>query len=61
MFAGQEVEITVRTVEPEENEMSERKRLLLDVVNENLKNAPVISADIDIRKLIDESQYPASQ
>jgi hypothetical protein len=60
LFAGQEVEITVRSVEPSTPEMSpEVKNALLEMIRDNRLNAPVISPDIDIRGLIDESQYPS--
>jgi hypothetical protein len=54
MFAGQEIEITVTSVEP----VQKNKEKLLEMMRENRLNAPVISPDIDIRKLIDESQCP---
>jgi len=60
LFAGQEVEITVRSVETPAPEMSpEVKNALLEMIRDNRLNAPVISPDIDIRGLIDESQYPS--
>jgi len=60
LFAGQEVEITVRSVEPSTPEMSpEVKNALLEMIRDKRLNAPVISLDIDIRGLIDESQYPS--
>ena len=52
MFAGQEVEIIVKSVEPQEKEFSEGQKGLLKMIDENLKNAPVISKDIDIHNLI---------
>jgi DNA-binding protein len=55
LFAGQEVEIVVKSVGPEIN----RKTELLEMIKRNRQNAPVIASDIDIRGLIDESQYPA--
>jgi len=55
LFAGKEVEITIKSVEPT---IKKDKKRLLEMVNDSRANAPVISPDIDIRKLIDESQYP---
>jgi hypothetical protein len=58
LFADEEVEITIKTVVPERHETSESKKLLLDMINENRRSAPVIAHDVDIRSLIDDSQYP---
>ncbi|HEY4324324.1 MAG TPA: hypothetical protein VGN20_10065 [Mucilaginibacter sp.] len=58
LFAGKEVEITVKTIEPEENDHSTRSKGLLEMINGNRKKAPVISKNIDIRGLIDDAQYP---
>ena len=59
MFAGQEVEIVVKSVNPEENGFHKNQKVVLKMINENRKKAPVIAPDIDIRTLIDNSQYPA--
>ncbi len=59
MFAGQEVEITVKSVETKGEESSKDQKKLLGMISENRQYAPVISPDIDIRGLIDEAQYPA--
>ena len=59
LFAGQEVEITVKSVEPKEGALTQAKKRLLLMIGENRQNAPVIAPDIDIRSLIDDSQYPA--
>jgi len=59
MFAGQEVEIIVKTVEAKEKTLSEGQKRLLEMISENREKAPVIAHDVDIRSLIDDSQYPA--
>ena len=59
MFAGQEVEIIVKTVGAREKTLSEGQKRLLEMINENRQKGPVIALDVDIRSLIDYSQYPA--
>jgi len=59
MFAGQEVEITVKTVDSNQEELSTNTSRLIEMIRDNRSNAPVISQDIDIRALIDEAQSPA--
>jgi hypothetical protein len=59
LFAGQEVEIIVKSVEPNNEEPSENQKRLLKFINENRNLAPVIAPDIDIRGLIDDAQYPS--
>ena len=59
MFAGQEVEIIVKTVEAKEKTLSQGQKTLLEMINENREKAPVIALDVDIRSLIDDSQYPS--
>jgi hypothetical protein len=58
LFAGQEVEIIVKTLEPKKNAVSKGENKLLKMINDNRKRAPVIASDVNIRSLIDESQYP---
>ena len=58
LFAGQEVEITVKTIEPEKKRPFTGQKELLEMVKRNRESAPVISPDIDIRALIDDSQCP---
>jgi hypothetical protein len=58
MFAGQEVEIIVKSVDPK-NDSSINKKGLLKMINENRQKAPVINPDIDIRGLIDNAQNPS--
>jgi len=58
MFAGQEVEITIKSIEPREENIHTDNKKLLDMIRESRRNAPLISQDVDIRGLIDESQYP---
>jgi CxxC motif-containing protein len=55
LFAGQEIEITIKSVEPVQKD----REKLMEMMKENRLNAPIISPDIDIRSLIDESQYPS--
>lgn len=59
IFAGQEVEITVKSIGTNEQKFSGDKKKLLEMISENRLSAPVISPDINIRGLIDDSQYPA--
>jgi len=58
-FAGQEVEIIVKPVEPKEKEFSKGQKKLLEMIRENRQSAPVIALNVDIQSLIDDSQYPA--
>jgi hypothetical protein len=58
LFAGQEVEITIKTIEPEKKAFPNGKKRLLEMIDENRQKAPVIAPDIDIRNLIDNPQYP---
>ena len=59
MFAGQEVEITIKSVKPEKHQpAAEHNQKLVEMIRESRTNAPVISPNTDIRALIDESQYP---
>jgi len=53
MFAGQEVEIIVKTVEPKEKVLSKNQKRLLEMIRENRHNAPVIAMGVDIQGLID--------
>ena len=55
MFAGQEVEIIVKSVEPKEKETSDGQKRLLKMISENRIKAPVIAQDIDIQSLIANS------
>ena len=57
LFAGEEVEITVKTVKPKHADTSANKKILLEMIEENRRSAPVISPNVDIRALIDGSQY----
>lgn len=59
MFAGQEVEITVKSVDsPQKKSASPVNSNLLQMIKDNRKAAPVISPDVDIRTLIDNSHNP---
>jgi len=55
LFAGQEVEITIKSVKSDD--MSHNHQFA-EMISDSRTNAPVISSNIDIRALIDESQYP---
>jgi hypothetical protein len=55
MFAGQEVEIIVKSVEPNEKEFSNGQKILLKMISENRIKAPVIAQDRDIQSLIANS------
>ncbi|EHQ28218.1 hypothetical protein [Mucilaginibacter paludis] len=59
LFAGQEIEIIVKSLEPVEKDIPNRQKGMLELIKRNRENAPIISADVDMRKLIDESQYPS--
>ncbi|MDR3697951.1 hypothetical protein [Mucilaginibacter sp.] len=59
MFAGQEVEITVKAVDPEIVETPKIKNGLLEMIRENRQKAPLVPSDLDIRGLIDEAHNPA--
>jgi hypothetical protein len=59
MFAGQEVEITVKSVHSTQKKSdSAVNNNLLQMIKDNRKAAPVISPDVDIRALIDNSHNP---
>jgi len=59
MFAGQEVEITVKSVDsPQKKSDSPVNSNLLQMIKDNRKAAPIISPDVDIRALIDSSHNP---
>jgi hypothetical protein len=58
-FAGQEVEIIIKPIEPKEKEFSTGQKKLLEMIKENRKNAPIIALNVDIQSLIDDAQYPA--
>ena len=59
MFAGQEVEIIVKSVEPHQK-TTRNQAELIQMIQDNSINAPVIDPTIDIRDLIDESQQPSA-
>ncbi|MDB4926888.1 MAG: hypothetical protein JWR23_2944 [Mucilaginibacter sp.] len=59
LFAGQEVEITIKSVKPKDQKhYAKDNHQLAEMIRESRTNAPVISPDVDIRALIDKSQYP---
>jgi hypothetical protein len=53
------VEIIVKSVGPEDSNTTKTQAELLQMIQENSNNAPVIAPDINIRDLIDESQHPS--
>lgn len=57
-FAGQEVEIVVKPVEANQNRDGRHQKGLLQMVRDSRNHAPVIDSGIDIRGIIDDSQYP---
>jgi hypothetical protein len=61
LFAGQEIEITVKSVEPKEKKSPKGQNRLLEMIKENRQKAPLIAQDVDVRGLIDEAQYPSHQ
>lgn len=58
VFTGQDVEITVKSIEIKTDHPETDVEKLLRMIEENSKNAPVISPDIDIHAFISESQCP---
>jgi hypothetical protein len=58
LFAGEEVEITVRSVVPSAENFSKGRNRLLEMLKENRQGAPLISPDVSIRDFIDDSQCP---
>ena len=60
-YAGEEVEITVKSVAPLHKELSARQKRLLEMVGDSRQNAPLISLERNIRRFIKNSQYPNYQ
>jgi hypothetical protein len=59
LFAGQEVEITVKSLDrPQKESANPVNNTLLQMIKDNRESAPVIPADVDIRALIDKSHNP---
>jgi len=59
-FAGQEVEITIKSVKPENHKHgTSSNSQLSNMIKESRTSAPVISPNADIRALIDDSQCPS--
>jgi hypothetical protein len=59
LFAGQEVEIIVKPIRPDYNNTVKGRAEILKIIQDNSNTAPIITSDINIRGLIDESQYPS--
>lgn len=58
LFADQEVEIIVKSVNPtSENKLNKG---ILQMIEDNRKKAPIIANNINIRGLIDDAQHPTS-
>lgn len=59
LFAGQEVEITVKPIVPDNEPANEKfNKKMAEMLSDSRSSAPVINSDTDIRALIDESQFP---
>jgi hypothetical protein len=59
LFAGQEVEITIKPVGPAGVQPATNpNQKIAEMLFESRANAPVITPDTDIRALIDQSQHP---
>lgn len=62
LFAGQEVEITIKSVKPDDRKHHAKdNHQLVQMIRESRTNAPIISPDMDIHALINKSQYPDQQ
>jgi hypothetical protein len=59
LFADQEVEIIVKTINPTEKKTVVNKGIL-EMIEDNRKKAPTIASDINIRGLIDNAHYPSN-
>jgi hypothetical protein len=55
----QKAEIIVKNVKSEEKTFSKHEKRLLEMIKENRQKGPLIVPDVNIRSLIDDSQYPA--
>jgi hypothetical protein len=55
VFTGQELEITIKSIESNAPKNAADKNALLKMMENISKNAPVIANDVDIRSLIDDS------
>ena len=61
LFEGKEVEITVKAIEDKEvGNPKVANRNLLEMIEDNMANAPIISKDVNIRALIDDAHNPES-
>ena len=61
LFEGKEVEITVKAIEDKEvGNPKVANRNLLEMIEDNMANAPIISKDVKIRALIDDAHNPES-
>ncbi|TWR30503.1 hypothetical protein FPZ43_06065 [Mucilaginibacter pallidiroseus] len=55
VFTGKELEITVKSIESNEQKTAANRNALLKMMENISKNAPVIAHDVDIRSIIDDS------
>ena len=60
LFADQEVEIIVKTINPKEEKKTAINKGILEMIEDNRKKAPIIANDINIRGLIDNAHYPSN-
>lgn len=59
LFEGKVVEITVKAIEDKEvRDPKVANRNLLEMIKDNMANAPIISKDVNICALIDEGHNP---
>jgi len=59
LFGGKEVEITVKPIEDKEvGNPKVANRNLLEMIEDNMANAPTISKDVNIRALVDDAHNP---
>ena len=54
LFSGQDIEITVKTLEPKDTISARRKIALKQMIEDSRHNAPKIDQSVDIRSIIDE-------
>ena len=54
LFSEQDVEITIKTLDPADSVSSRRKVALKKMIQESRQNAPKIDPSVDVRSIIDE-------
>lgn len=60
LFADQEVEIIVKTINPKGGKKTPINKGILEMIGDNRKKAPIIANDINIRDLIDNAHSPSN-